>query len=105
MLAKSNLSVFNERLTSMLTNYPATLTPATPELKKSQKAWDLLHIKTIHEELLSSSGPIDRARLLASSTKTSSKWLQAIPSQEIRPPPRQQLCKDSNSSTPRQQSL
>ena len=83
ILAKSNLSVFNERLTSMLANYPPTLTPATPELKKSQKAWDLLHIKTIHEELLSSSGPIDRARLLASSTKTSSKWLQAIPSHQL----------------------
>lgn len=37
----------------------------------------------IFDELLSSSAPLDRARLLASFTKPSSKWLQAVPSHQL----------------------
>lgn len=83
MLAKANLSVSNERFLSMLDHYPTELTPASAELRKSQKAWDILKVTAIHEELLLSSSPIERARLLASSSKPASKWLHAIPSHQL----------------------
>ena len=67
----------------MVENYPEELTPASVELRKVQNAWDALRVKSIHIELLSSSCPTDRARILASSTKHSSKWLQAVPSQHL----------------------
>lgn len=51
--------------------------------RSSQNAWDILSVKSIHEELLLSSGPSDRARTLASSTKHSSEWLQAVPSHQL----------------------
>lgn len=83
ILANANLLIFDHNVSSMINAYPADLTPPNEELKKFQRSWDELQSNSIFEELLSSSGPTDRARLLASSTKTSSKWLQAVPSQHL----------------------
>ena len=83
ILSKLNSSIFTQRNMAMLEEYPPELTPESPQFRASQRAWDILKVKTIHSELLSSSGPIDRARLLASSTKSSSKWLQAVPSHQL----------------------
>lgn len=51
--------------------------------ERCQSSCYQLRTNHIHNELLSSSEPRDRARLLASSTKTSSKWLQAVPSHQL----------------------
>lgn len=83
ILAKSGLSIINTRFTSLVEQYPTELTPASMELKTSQNACDSLRVKAIYSEMLQSSEPMERARLLASSTKTSSKWLQAIPSHQL----------------------
>lgn len=83
ILAKANLRIVDSNFSSLLSEYPIELSPPTAELKKFQSSWDNLRSNSIFDELLSSSGPTDRARLLASSTKTSSKWLQAIPSHQL----------------------
>lgn len=51
--------------------------------KKIQKKWDQIGMRKLYDELLASSDPVNRARLLASSTKESSKWLQVIPSSKL----------------------
>lgn len=53
------------------------------DAKKIQKNWDLIGVRKVFDELFTSSEPVDRARLLASSTKESSKWLQVIPSSQL----------------------
>ena len=83
ILANTNLRIFDQNVSSMLNAYPSELTPPEEELKKFQRSWDEIRSKSIFDELLSSSGPTDRARLLASSTKSSSKWLQAVPSPQL----------------------
>lgn len=83
ILARSNLSVLDDQFSVLLEPYPTEWIPPTPEQKTSQSAWDILKVNQIYGELLSSSGISDRARLLASSTKTSSKWLQAVPSPKL----------------------
>lgn len=83
ILAKAQLCTLSQSFVSMVCNYPEELTPVTLESRKLQKTWDTLRVKSVHNELLSSSEPTDRARILASSTKQSSKWLQAVPSQQL----------------------
>lgn len=51
--------------------------------KSVQNKWDLVGVRKVFDELLASCEPVDRARLLASSTKESSKWLQVIPSSQL----------------------
>ncbi len=82
ILQKFNLKTIDDRVTSMLSNYPAIITPSL-QSRSNQKAWDALQLKPIFEELVSNSGPADRARILASSTKPSSKWLQVVPSHQL----------------------
>lgn len=81
ILEKLNLKVVDERFASMINDYPADLTPSS--LPQKQRSWDTLIVKTIYDELLASCGPTERTRILASSTKTSSKWLQAVPSPQL----------------------
>lgn len=83
ILQRTNINSLTSRFASFVENYPVELTPSDPQLKMCQNSWDSLRVKSIHAELLESSGPIDRARLLASSTKSSSKWLQAVPSHRL----------------------
>lgn len=51
--------------------------------KKIQKKWDLIGVQKRFDDLMATSEPVDRARLLASCTKESSKWLQVIPSSQL----------------------
>lgn len=83
ILEKSGITALSVRFTSLVEQYPIELTPASTDLKMSQNAWDSLRVKSIFDEMLQSSEPMDRARLLASSTKTASKWLQAVPSHQL----------------------
>ena len=83
ILAKSNLCVLNDRFIASIEAYPPEWTPTEPKQKMNQAEWDFSRVNHVHNELLSSSGPTDRARLLASSTKTSSKWLQAVPPHQL----------------------
>lgn len=83
ILAKTNLSILTSSFASMVDSYPAELTPVSPESRKLQHAWDTIRVDNIHRLLLESSNPVDRARLLASSSKTSSKWLQVVPSHQL----------------------
>ena len=57
--------------------------PQSDEAKKVQKEWDLPNMKVVFEELLNSSVPVDRARLLASLNNESSKWLHVLPSSQL----------------------
>lgn len=83
ILAKSNLHIIDPQFMALIDVYPAEWIPATFDSKKDQNAWDNLRCRSIFNELISLSGPTDRARLLASSSKTSSKWLQAVPSHQL----------------------
>jgi len=75
--------VVDNRFSASVESYPSEWIPVSTEQKMCQSSWDLLRVNQIHDELLSSSGLSNRARLLASSTKTSSKWLQAVPSHQL----------------------
>ncbi len=83
ILAQSKLTIINSDFDSSLQAYPVALIPPNVESKRIQSHWDNLRSKSTFDELLSSSGPTDRARLLSSSTQPSSKWLQAVPSQQL----------------------
>lgn len=83
ILSRFNLSIINFHLVTLLDEYPIEWTPESPDSKLFQKSWDSLRVKAIHTELLSVSSPSDRARILASSSKPSSKWLQAVPSHQL----------------------
>ena len=48
-----------------------------------QRNWDLPKVNSRFLEMFEYSEPTTRARLLASSTKESSKWLQVIPSSQL----------------------
>ena len=83
ILEKSGLSTLNARFTELVDQYPSELTPVSIESKMSQNSWDSLRVEAIYSQMLLSSEPIERARLIASSTKPSSKWLQAVPSHQL----------------------
>ena len=83
ILRKFDLSVLNDDVTSILDSLPSEYSLLDETSKMIQKKWDLIGVRKIFEQLLDSSSPVDRARLLASSTKESSKWLQVIPSSKL----------------------
>ena len=83
ILVKYNLSILDDNFNSFIRNYPSNEIPEQPNQWISQNSWDLKHVKLIYDQLMSSSEPTDTARILASSTSESSKWLQAIPSHQL----------------------
>src|ERR1700761_631738 len=80
ILEKFGLNILDDEISSTMQDLPSDIIPLDDESRKIQKMWDILGIKKNFEDLLKSSNPVDRARLLASSTKESSKWLQVVPS-------------------------
>lgn len=83
ILEKFGLSILDDEISMIMQGLPPDLVPLDVESRKIQKKWDLLGVEIIFNDLLSSSEPVDRARLLASSTKESSKWLQVVPSSQL----------------------
>lgn len=77
------MTILNDQFNSAIESYTPKWIPDKPEHKMCQSSWDFLRLNHMHNELLSVSGPNDRARLLASSTKPSSKWMQAVPSHQL----------------------
>ena len=83
ILRKFNLKIVNEHVLGLIDEIPRDFVPETDVLKKEQRNWDLPRIKHQFNELFESGDLKTRARLLASSTKESSKWLQVIPSSQL----------------------
>jgi len=83
ILSKFGLKVLNGDVLSVLQSLPSEYSLLSEKSKSIQKEWDLVGVRKVFDELLASSSPVDRARLLASSTKESSKWLQVIPSNNL----------------------
>src|ERR1700743_587208 len=83
ILEKFGLNILDDEISSIMQDLPSDIIPLDDESRKIQKMWDILGIKKNFEDLLKSSNPVDRARLLASSTKESSKWLQVVPSSAL----------------------
>lgn len=83
ILAKFNLNIMDNEIMDKLSEIPPMFIPLTNEQRKIQKNWDLPRVKQTFENLLSSATPQDYARILASSNKETSKWLQVIPSSHL----------------------
>lgn len=83
LLEKFNFRIINDGILELIDEIPRDFIPENDEMKKVQKNWDLPMIKNKFCEMFDSSEPVTRARLLASSTKESSKWLQVVPSSKL----------------------
>ena len=83
ILSKFGLTILNDDVSSILQGLPPEYLSLDDKARTVQSKWDLIGVRKIFDELLTSSSPVDRARLLASSTKESSKWLQVIPSSKL----------------------
>ncbi|XP_037044233.1 uncharacterized protein LOC119080104 [Bradysia coprophila] len=83
ILRKFSFQVIETSVLELIEEIPRDFVPEGDEKKKKQKNWDLPTIKSKFDEMFDSSEPVARARLLASSTKESSKWLQVVPSSQL----------------------
>jgi len=83
LLRKCGLNIIDDQILKLIEELPRDFVPDNDEKKQVQKNWDLPRIKDKFCGMLDSSEPITRARLLASSTKESSKWLQVVPSSQL----------------------
>jgi len=83
ILEKFGLNILNNEISIILQSLPPEYASLDDNAKMIQKKWDLVGVQKVFDKLFTSSEPIDRARLLASSTKESSKWLQVIPSSQL----------------------
>lgn len=83
LLQKFNLHIIDDEILQLISEIPRDFVPDNDTLKKVQKNWDMPRIKSKFSEMFDSSEPVARARLLASSTKESSKWLQVVPSSQL----------------------
>jgi len=83
ILEKFGLNILNNEVSSILQSLPPEYASIDNASKNIQKKWDLIGVRKVFDELLATPEPVDRARLLASSTKESSKWLQVIPSSQL----------------------
>jgi hypothetical protein len=83
ILQKFCMNVLDQELLNVIQQIPNDCIPETDDQKKVQKNWDMPRMKLILDDLLNNCEPIDRARLLASCKKESSKWLQVVPSEQL----------------------
>ena len=83
ILERFGLNILNNEFLSILDSLPSEYSSLDDNSKKIQKKWDLIGVQKSFDELLASCNPVDCARLLASSTKESSKWLQVISSTKL----------------------
>ncbi len=83
LLQKCGLHVIDDDIIGLINDLPEGFVPVNDELKGIQKNWDSPGIKSKFCEMFDASMPAVRARLLASSTKESSKWLQVVPSSQL----------------------
>jgi hypothetical protein len=81
ILRNFNISLLDQHtIMGFIQQIPGICIPASDEEKKIQKNWDHPNMKSIFNDLINMSEPGDKARLLASCQKESSKWLHVIPS-------------------------
>lgn len=83
ILNKFNIQIIDDSILGLIETIPRDFIPENDEKRKVQKHWDLPLIEYKFREMFDSSEPVTRARLLASSTKESSKWLQVVPSSQL----------------------
>jgi len=83
LLEKFDIRIIDDTILGLIEEIPLDFIPENDEKKKVQKNWDLPRIMDKFCDMLDSSEPVTRARLLASSTKESSKWLQVVPSSQL----------------------
>jgi len=83
LLKNFNIRIINDNILGLIEEVPTDFIPENDEKKKMQKNWDIPMIRSKFSEMFESSEPITRARLLASSTKESSKWLQVVTSSKL----------------------
>jgi len=80
LLEKFNLQIIDNNILGLIEEIPQDFIPGNEEEKKEQRNWDIPRINSKFSGMFDSSEPVTRARLLASSTNESSKWLQVVPS-------------------------
>ncbi|XP_037026722.1 uncharacterized protein LOC119067714 [Bradysia coprophila] len=83
LLEKFDFKIIDDAILGLIEVIPRDFVPQSDENKKVQKNWDIPRIMDKFGCMLESSEPVTRARLLASSTKESSKWLQVVPSSQL----------------------
>ena len=83
LLEKFNIRMIDNGILRLIEEIPRDFIPENDEWKKVQKNWDLPVVRSKFCEMFDTSEPVTRARLLASSTKESSKWLQVVPSSQL----------------------
>lgn len=83
ILHKFNIQIIDNTILGLIEQIPVDFIPENEEMKKVQKNWDIPRIKSKFCGMFDFSEPVARARLLASSTKESSKWLQVVPSSQL----------------------
>jgi len=83
LLEKFGIKVIDDEFMRLVEGIPLDFVPEKFSDRKVQRNWDLPRINSKFCELFESSEPTTRARLLASSTKESSKWLQVVPSSQL----------------------
>lgn len=83
ILEKFGLNILDNEISMIMQNLTPDFVPKDDNSKKIQEKWDILTIQNSFNDLLTSSEPVERARLLASSSKESSKWLQVVPSSQL----------------------
>src|ERR1700704_2377336 len=83
LLEKFGIKVIDDEFMRLVEGIPLDFVPEKFSDRKVQRNWDLPRINSKFCELFESSEPTTRARLLASSTKESSKWLLVVPSSQL----------------------
>jgi len=83
ILKKFNIKVIDDSFLGLVGSVPSEFVPDSDDKRKVQRNWDLPLVNSKFSGMFESSESVDRARLLASSTKESSKWLQVVPSSQL----------------------
>lgn len=83
ILEKFNLDIIDNQIFQLINVIAPESVPVDELSKHEQKNWDIPQIQSKFNAIFNSGDPTTRARLLASSTKESSKWLQVIPSSQL----------------------
>ena len=83
ILQKFDFQIIDEEILQLVAEIPHDFVPENETLKREQRNWDIPKIKNQFNQMFESGDLKTRARLLASSTKESSKWLQVVPSSQL----------------------
>lgn len=82
LLEKFDIKIIDDGFLQLVEDIPLDFVPEKLSDRKIQRNLDLPRVRSVFCEIFESSERTTRARLLASSTNESSKWLQVVPSSQ-----------------------